>query len=100
MRRWVIKAGSQMVCEGDSQLKVSWMQQVSDLHSKHNIETIWVTSGAIAWASKRIQFEKSKKLLPEKQALSAIGQPLIMEQYNLALHATGLLGSQVLLSAS
>jgi glutamate 5-kinase len=31
--------------------------------------------------------------------LSAIGQPLIMDQYNLALQANGLLGSQVLLTA-
>jgi glutamate 5-kinase len=38
--------------------------------------------------------------LPQKQALSAIGQPLIMDQYNLALRASGLLGSQVLLTAN
>src|SRR6185312_17144384 len=29
----------------------------------------------------------------------AVGQPLIMDQYNLALQSTGLLGSQVLLTA-
>lgn len=78
----------------------TWMQQVSTLHKKHGIEVIWVTSGAIAWAVERTDFRAPKRTLPQKQALSAIGQPLIMDQYNLALHATGLMGAQVLLTAS
>lgn len=77
----------------------TWMQQVSTLNKKFGIEVIWVTSGAIAWAVERTEFHKPKRTLPQKQALSAIGQPLIMDQYNLALHATGLMGAQVLLTA-
>lgn len=77
----------------------TWMQQVSSLHKKHGIQIIWVTSGAIAWAVERTDFRTSKRTLPQKQALSAVGQPLIMDQYNLALQANGLLGSQVLLTA-
>jgi glutamate 5-kinase len=98
-RRWVIKAGSQMVCQGGPLLLRTWMQQVLQLRKKHKIEVVWVTSGAIAWATDRTGFRKPKRTLPQKQALSAIGQPLIMDQYNLALQATGLLGSQVLLTA-
>jgi len=98
LRRWVIKAGSKMVCEGGPLLMRAWMQQVSELRKKHNIEVIWVTSGAIAWAVQRTDFKKPKRTLPQKQALSAIGQPLVMDQYNLALAATNLLGSQVLLT--
>ncbi len=77
----------------------AWMHQVSELRKKHRIEVIWVTSGAIAWAVQRTEFNKPKRSLPQKQALSAIGQPLIMDQYNLALQATNLLGSQVLLTS-
>jgi len=77
----------------------TWMQQVSILNKKFGVEVIWVTSGAIAWAVERTDFRSPKRTLPQKQALSAIGQPLIMDQYNLALHATGLLGAQVLLTA-
>jgi glutamate 5-kinase len=99
LRRWVIKAGSKMVCEGGPLLMRSWMQQVSELRKKHHIEVIWVTSGAIAWAVQRTNFKTAKRTLPQKQALSAIGQPLVMDQYNLALQATNLLGSQVLLTA-
>lgn len=98
-RRWVVKAGSKMVCEGGALLLRSWMQQVFDLKRLHNVEVIWVTSGAIAWATQRTGFDSKKRTLPQKQALSAIGQPLIMDQYNLALHATGLTGAQVLLTA-
>jgi glutamate 5-kinase len=75
------------------------MQQVSTLRKKHHVEVIWVTSGAIAWAAERTNFKNSKKTLPQKQALSAIGQPLVMDQYILSLQSTGLLGSQVLLTA-
>lgn len=99
MRRWVIKAGSKMVCEGGPLLLRAWMQQVAELRKKHNIEVIWVTSGAIAWAVDRTNFKAKKRSLPEKQALSAIGQPLIMDQYNLALQASDILGAQVLLTA-
>jgi glutamate 5-kinase len=98
LRRWVVKAGSKMVCEGGPLLMRAWMQQVAELRKKHNIEVIWVTSGAIAWAVQRTEFKQPKRTLPQKQALSAIGQPLVMDQYNLALAATNLLGSQVLLT--
>ena len=98
-RRWVIKAGSKMVCDGGPLLLRAWMLQVAALRKRHGIEVIWVTSGAIGWAIGRTGFKKDRRTLPQKQALSAIGQPLIMDQYNLALQATDLLGSQVLLSA-
>lgn len=95
----MVKAGSQMVCGGGPLLMRAWMQQVAQLRKRHDIEVIWVTSGAIAWAVERTEFNKNKRSLPEKQALSAIGQPLVMDHYSLALQATDLLGSQVLLTA-
>lgn len=88
-----------MVVDGGPLLMRDWMQQVAMLRKKHHIEVIWVTSGAIAWAARRTNFKKSKRTLPQKQALSAIGQPLVMEQYSLAMGTLGLLGSQVLLTA-
>ncbi len=98
-RRWVVKAGSQMVCEGGALLMRTWMQQVARLRKSHGIEVIWVTSGAIASAAERRDFNRRKRTLPEKQALSAIGQPMVMDLYNLALNAAGLMGAQVLLTA-
>lgn len=99
LKRWVVKAGSKMVCDGGPLLMRTWMQQVSQLRKKFGVEVIWVSSGAIAWAADRTDFKNPKRTLPQKQALSAIGQPLIMDQYNLALQSVGLLGAQVLLTA-
>ncbi len=97
-KRWVVKAGSNIVCSGGPLLIRAWMQQVAQLRRDHEIEVIWVTSGAIASAVDRTQFKKPNRLLAEKQALSAIGQPIVMDLYNLALHAQGLLGAQILLT--
>ena len=102
VRRWVVKAGSQMVCGGGPLLLRAWMNQVAQLKKNHRIEVVWVTSGAIASAVDRTGFKKpngQRRTLPEKQALSAIGQPIVMDLYNLALNAHGLLGAQVLLTA-
>jgi glutamate 5-kinase len=96
-QRWVVKAGSNLVCTGGPILLRAWMSQVAALRKKHGVEVIWVTSGAIASAAERAGIRKRKKL-SEKQALSAIGQPIVMDLYNLALHAEGVLGAQILLT--
>jgi glutamate 5-kinase len=95
--RWVVKAGSNMVCSGGPLLLRAWMGQVAALR-RRGVEVIWVTSGAIASAADRTRVRKAKRTLSEKQALSAIGQPLVMDHYNLALQACGLLGAQILLT--
>ena len=89
-----------MVCSGGPLLLRSWSQQILQLSRDFNIEVIWVTSGAIASARERINGKKSggKKSLAEKQALSAIGQPIVMDIYNMALQAEGLRGAQILLT--
>lgn len=101
VRRWVVKAGSNMVCAGGPLLVRAWMRQLAQLRADHAIEVIWVTSGAIASATERTQFRLRRgkeRTLSEKQALSAIGQPLVMDIYNIALQTSGMLGAQVLLT--
>lgn len=95
-RIWVVKVGSALFIEGGPLLVREWIKQVADLKAKYKIDIVWVTSGAIASARARI--DRSWKKLPEKQALSAVGQPMLMDAYNLALQAKGLLGAQVLLT--
>jgi glutamate 5-kinase len=93
---WVVKVGSALFVEGGPLLVREWIRQIAELKTKHHIDIVWVTSGAIASARARI--DRSWKKLTEKQALSAIGQPMLMDAYNLALQAKGLLGAQVLLT--
>lgn len=93
-----------MVIAGGPTLIRSWMRQIETLDRRYAIDVIWVTSGAIATARQesesRIRKEKGAlRLLGEKQALSALGQPLVMHEYNQALSKVGRLGSQVLLTA-
>lgn len=105
LTRWVVKVGSQLVVSGGPILMRAWMQQIARLRSQHHIEVIWVTSGAIATASEHMS-EKTKgrdsstRTLAEKQALSAIGQPSLMDLYNLSLQAVGLKGAQILITYS
>lgn len=98
LSRWVVKAGSNMIVSGGPMLIRAWMAQVSRLRKEHGIEVIWVSSGAIATATDRTDFKKTSRTLSEKQALSAIGQPLVMDLYSIALQTQGLLGAQVLLT--
>ena len=93
-----MKVGSKMVCAGGPLLLRHWMQQVSLLRRRHQVEIIWVTSGAIASAVERTDYQKPNRQLSEKQALSAIGQPQLMELYNISLQAAGLMGAQILLT--
>jgi glutamate 5-kinase len=98
-RIWVIKAGSSTLAEGGPLLIRSWMNDIAELQQSHRIQFVWVTSGAIASGRTRTGKSKSQKV-PEKQALSAIGQPLLMNLYLTALQSLGLVGAQVLLTAS
>lgn len=98
-KRWVVKAGSNLICTGGPLLIRSWATQIAALKKQHDIEVVWVTSGAIATATERTGFGRGKRTLAEKQALSAVGQPLVMDLYNLSLQTAGLLGAQVLLTS-
>lgn len=95
---WVVKIGSQLLIDEGPMLIRSLMKQVVQLKKTQNIQIVWVTSGAIATARQRRGH--SWKTLPQKQALSSIGQPLLMEQYNTALAFEGLQGAQILLTAN
>lgn len=101
LKRWVVKVGSQVICGGGPILMRAWMQQVASLRKKHGIEVIWVSSGAIATAIEKMDYKKDgERELAEKQALSAIGQPSLMDLYNLSLQSVGLMGAQILITYS
>ncbi len=86
-----------MVIDGGPMLIRSWMNQVDELVKSGNTDVIWVTSGAIA-SAKKIS-GKSAMNIAEKQALSAIGQPHVINQYLVALGERGRKGAQILLTA-
>lgn len=96
IQTWVVKIGSAALMEGGPLLLRAWVLQIAKLRKDYNVQVIWVSSGAIA--SARTRTGRKVQRLSDKQALSAIGQPILMDSYNLALQAQGLIGSQVLLT--
>lgn len=91
-----------MICSGGPMLIRAWMQQVATLRKRHGIEIVWVTSGAIASAveviDRKVLRAGKARTLAEKQALSAIGQPLVLDLYTIGLRTQGLGAAQVLLT--
>ncbi len=95
---WVVKIGSQTIVEQGPLFIRSLCKDIAALKKKYRLHVLVVTSGAIATARQRLG--KSWSSLSQKQALSAIGQPLVMDIYNIALQSQGLLAAQVLLTYS
>lgn len=95
--RIVIKVGSAILVENQriNLARVeSLVQLISELNATY--EVILVSSGAVA--SGFTALELDKKILANKQALAAIGQPLLMQTYAKALKKYGILSAQVLFS--
>lgn len=95
--RIVIKVGSAILVENQrinlARIE-SLVQLISELSATY--EVILVSSGAVA--SGFTALELDKKVLANKQALAAIGQPLLMQTYAKALEKYGILSAQVLFS--
>ncbi len=99
MRRIVLKVGSHVLAESGSVVKERMMALVGLIHDLQaaGIEVILVSSGAVAAGYTLLPIDKSS--LANRQALAAIGQPLLMKMYQEKFARFNKLCSQVLLSA-
>jgi glutamate 5-kinase len=66
---------------------------------KKNHQVIIVTSGAIGMGSSRLRLEEKSSSVPQKQAIAAIGQNLLMSVYEKLFRRQGSIVAQVLLTA-
>ncbi|MEK7376279.1 MAG: glutamate 5-kinase, partial [Candidatus Margulisiibacteriota bacterium] len=73
-------------------------EEIFFLVSKKKKQVILVSSGAIAAGSEKLGRLNSLKTIPEKQAAAAVGQNLLMTQYEKAFGAFGTPVGQVLLT--
>ena len=97
--RIVIKVGSHVLTEDGNIAKVRMLalvQLIAEL-KEHQYEVILVSSGAVAAGFTQLPLNRST--VANKQALAAIGQPLLLKMYQEKFAQFGLLCSQVLLSA-
>jgi glutamate 5-kinase len=99
MQRIVIKVGSHVLTQDGTIAKtrmLALVQLIAELKA-HKYEVILVSSGAVAAGYTLLPLERSS--VANKQALAAIGQPLLLKMYQEKFAQFGLLCSQVLLSA-
>lgn len=97
-RRIVVKIGSSILVE-NQEIAAHRIEKlcsfIVDLQKKY--EVILVTSGAVAAGFTEMQLDKSH--IPNKQALAAMGQPLLMHMYYDEFRRYGVHCSQLLLGA-
>ena len=99
MKRIVIKVGSAVLTE-QNRIARERMQNLVDFVALLRVEydVILVSSGAVAAGYTELKLDKS--VLANKQALAAIGQPLLMNRYKKKFEAHDLVVAQVLVTAS
>lgn len=100
MNRVVIKVGSHVLTE-NAQISKERMKSLVELIAslqQHGKEVILVSSGAVSSGYTRLKLDKS--FIPNRQALAAIGQPLLLKMYQEMFDKFGIVCSQILLSAA
>ncbi|MBI5700277.1 glutamate 5-kinase [Candidatus Saganbacteria bacterium] len=94
----VIKIGSSTLTNEKGKLDLPNLKrivkEVADLKKK----VIIVTSGSIVTGSERLGLKTKPKTIPEKQSAAAVGQAILMRQYDKAFEAFGVTVAQVLLT--
>lgn len=99
MSRIVIKVGSHVLTEHGTIAKkrmLALVELISELKAKE-YEVILVSSGAVAAGYTKLPLDRSS--VDNRQALAAIGQPLLLKMYQEKFEIFDMLCSQVLLSA-
>ncbi|WP_345993781.1 glutamate 5-kinase [Sulfurimonas sp. HSL-1716] len=99
MKRIVIKVGTAVLTQ-DSHIAEDRLANIVKLliDLKKRYEVVLVSSGAVSAGYTQLKLDK--KILQNKQALAAIGQPLLMKKYRLAFAEHNELCAQILLTAA
>ena len=98
--RVVVKVGSSSLTDSEGVILSDVIQAVVKQLAQARAlghEAILVTSGAVASGIAGLKLTSRPNDILSLQALSAVGQPMLMAAYNDALEAHGLVGAQVLL---
>jgi glutamate 5-kinase len=99
VKRVVVKIGSAVLTQDGGLAEERLSNIVAFLVTlKKKYQVLLVSSGAVAAGYTQLQLDKS--VLENRQALAAIGQPLLMKKYRLAFAKHGELPAQILLTAA
>ena len=99
MKRIVVKVGSAVLTKNDS-VALERMQALVEFLSelKKENEVILVSSGSVSAGYTRLNLDRN--VLSNKQALAAIGQPILMHYYNKKFTEFDIITSQVLVTSA
>ncbi|MCD4668795.1 MAG: glutamate 5-kinase [Sulfurimonas sp.] len=99
MKRVVVKVGSAVLTQ-DGKIALERMQALVDFLAelKKTHEVILVSSGAVAGGYTRIKIDR--RVIKNKQALAAIGQPVLMNKYARKFLKYNVVVAQVLVTAA
>ncbi|NPA66232.1 MAG: glutamate 5-kinase [Epsilonproteobacteria bacterium] len=99
MKRIVIKVGSAVLTQNDT-IALDRMRALVDFIAKlqEKYEVVLVSSGAVAAGYTKLKLDRSE--LKNKQALAAIGQPVLMKKYAKKFEKHNILVAQVLVTAA
>jgi len=99
--RLVVKVGSTTISYPNGKLDIGHMEQLvrelADLQNSGK-EVVLVTSGAQGAGIGKLGLSCKPRTIPEKQALAAIGQGLLMHMYEKLFSEYGIMVAQVLLT--
>ncbi|AKL98200.1 glutamate 5-kinase [Endomicrobium proavitum] len=97
----VIKIGTSTLTDKNGLLNEKYIsdlaQNIAGLQ-KNKHEVLLVSSGAISAGLGRLNIKKRPETLREKQALAAVGQPIVMDAYEKAFKKYGKTVAQILLT--
>jgi glutamate 5-kinase len=100
-KRLVVKVGTSSVTHPTGKLNLSGLEQVvRQVADAANAgwEVALVTSGAVGAGLGRLGWSRRPVTIPEKQAVAAVGQSLLMQVYEKLFGAYGLTIAQILLT--
>ena len=99
MRRVVIKVGSAVLTQ-DGTIALERMKALVDFLAelKRENEVILVSSGAVSAGFTKVKLDR--KSIRNKQALAAIGQPILMKKYTKKFALHNIITAQVLVTAA
>jgi glutamate 5-kinase len=101
-RRLVLKVGTSTLTAGAYALAPERLDGLVDavaVCKREGRDVVLVTSGAIVTGASRLGLKAPPRAMPDRQALAAVGQAILMHEYDRRFAAHGMLVGQVLLTA-
>ncbi len=99
--RIVVKVGTRLLTHDTGKLNLGYMEKLTrvlaDLHNQGH-DVILVSSGSIGAGRGRLNITRNPISIPEKQALAAVGQGLLVQIYEKLFAEYGLIVGQILLT--